>query len=76
MSLVGHPLFTFLSITRIKYKKKVHLISEPLRVCFSVEHIGLHILFVYQLFNYVCSLHFTYLKVKGLIVHCICYCNG
>ena len=41
-----------------------------------VEHIGLHILFVYQLFNYVCSLHFTYLKVKGLIVHCICYCNG
>lgn len=41
MSLVGHPLFTFLSITRIKYKKKVHLISEPLRVCFSVEHIGL-----------------------------------
>lgn len=41
MSLSGHPLFVFLSIIGLNTKKEAHFISEPLHVCFSVEHIGL-----------------------------------
>ncbi len=41
MSLVGHPLFVFLSIIGLNTKKEAHFISEPLHVCFYVEHIGL-----------------------------------
>ena len=61
MSLVGHPLFVFLSIIGLNTKKEAHFISEPLHVCFSVEHIGLHSLSVYQLFISFYSLHFLYL---------------